>query len=107
VPAPGTTTGPVHVTTPGGTVDGPVFTVDPSPVPTIKSLSAKSATAGKTVGVSGTGFWGTSSVKVNGVDVQSFAVKNAKKLSFVVGGANTTGTISVTTPGARSSAPAP
>jgi hypothetical protein len=99
VPAPGTTTGPVHVTTPAGTVDGPLFTVDPSPVPTIKSFKPTSATAGKTVTVNGTGFWGTSSVKVNNVAVQSFTVKNAKKLSFVVGGANSTGTISVTTPG--------
>jgi hypothetical protein len=98
-PAVGTTTGPVHVTTAGGTADGPVFTVDPSPIPTITSFKPTATTVGKTVTVSGTGFWGTSLVTVNGVNVASFAIKNAKKLTFVVGGTNTTGTISITTPG--------
>jgi hypothetical protein len=95
----GTTTGAVHVTTPGGTADGPIFTVDPSPPPTIKSFKPTAVTAGATVTVKGTGFWGTSSVKVNGVDVQSFAIKSKSALTFVVAVANTTGQVSVTTPG--------
>jgi hypothetical protein len=99
VVAPGSTTGPVHVTTPVGHADGPSFTVDPSPVPTIKTFKPASVPAGATVTVTGTGFWGTSAVKVNGVDVQSFAVKSASRLSFVVGGGNTSGQVSVTTPG--------
>jgi len=97
--APGATTGPVHVTTPLGTVDGPTFTVDPSPVPTIKSFSPKKAHVGSKVNINGTGFWGASVVQVNGADVQSFTVKSAKQISFVVAGGNTTGQISVTAPG--------
>ena len=99
VVAPGSTTGPVHVTTPVGTVDGPTFTVDPSLPPTIKSFGPKNAHAGTKVSVSGTNFWGASVVQVNGVDVLSFQVKSATKISFVVAGGNTTGPISVTTPG--------
>jgi hypothetical protein len=99
VVAPGTTNGAVHVTTPSGTADGPAFTVDPSPVPTIKSFKPVSVHVGSTVTVNGTGFWGTSSVQVNGVNVQSFTVKSVSKLSFVVAAGNTTGQISVTTPG--------
>jgi hypothetical protein len=96
---PGATTGPVHVTTPVGVADGPTFTVDPSPLPTINSFSPKKAHIGSKVTINGTGFWGASVVQVNGVDVQSFTVKSAKKLSLVIAGGNTTGQISVTTPG--------
>ncbi len=97
-PAPGTTGGPVRVTTGHGVIDGPVFTVDPSPVPAIKSFTKKSA-VGKSVTVSGSGFWGTSAVKVNGVDVESFAVNSDTGLTFVVAVGNTSGQITVTTPG--------
>jgi hypothetical protein len=98
----GATTGQVHVTTPAGTADGPVFTVEVSPVPTLKlSKPIKPALAhvGSMVTLAGKGFWGTSAVKVNGVDVASFTVKSAAKLTFVVAGGNTTGQVSVTTPG--------
>jgi hypothetical protein len=98
-PGPGTASGPVGVDASRGTVTGPTYTIDPSPVPTIKSLSPKTAKAGKTVGVKGTGFWGTSSVQVNGVDVQSFTVKSDTNLKFVVAPGNTTGPVTVTTPG--------
>jgi hypothetical protein len=96
---PGAMTGPVHVTTPVGPVDSPTFTVDPSPVPTIKSFSPKKAHVGSKVNINGTGFWGASVVQVNGVDVQSFEVKSAKKIGLVVAGGTTTGQITVTTPG--------
>ena len=91
--AAGSTTGPVHVTTPVGPVAGPTFTVDPSPVPTIKSFGPKKAHVGSKVNLNGTGFWGASVVQVNGVDVQSFEVKSDKKIAFVVAGGNTTGLI--------------
>ena len=97
-PAPGTTGGPVRVTTGHGVIDGPVFTVDPSPMPAIRSFTKKSA-VGKSVAVSGSGFWGTSAVKVNGVDVESFAVNSDTRLTFVVAVGNTSGQITVTTPG--------
>jgi hypothetical protein len=99
VVAPGTTTGPVQVTTPVGPVSGPTFTVDPSPVPTIKSFSPKNTHVGKTVTLKGNGFWGASSVQVNGLDVASFTVKSETQVKFVVAGGNTTGTVSITTPG--------
>ena len=83
VPGAGATGGPTRVTTGHGVIDGPAFTVDPSPVPAIKSFTKKSA-AGKTVTVRGTGFWGASSVQVDGVDVESFVVKSDTKLTFVV-----------------------
>jgi IPT/TIG domain len=105
VPAPGTTGGPVRVTTGHGVIDGPVFTVDPSPVPAVKSFSPKSATAGKTVTVNGTGFWGASEVQVDGLDVESFAVKSDTKLAFVVAVGNTSGQVTVTTPGGAAVSP--
>jgi hypothetical protein len=97
-PALGTGSGLVRVTTGHGVIDGPAFTVDPSPAPAIKSFTKKSA-VGKTVTVNGSGFWGASSVQVGGVAVDSFTVGSATKLVFVVGAGNTSGTISVTTPG--------
>jgi hypothetical protein len=99
VVAAGTATGAVHVTTPAGTGDGPTFTVDPTPVPTIKSFSPKKTHIGKTVTVHGTGFWGTSAVKVNGVDATSFTVKSATQVKFVVSPGESTGTVAITTPG--------
>ena len=107
VVAAGSTTGPVHVTTPVGPVAGPTFTVDPSPVPTIKSFGPKKAHVGSKVNLSGTGFWGASVVQVNGVDVQSFEVKSATKIAFVVAGGNTTGLITVTTPGGPATSVSP
>lgn len=98
VPAPGASGGPVRVTTAHGVIDGPAFTLDPSPMPAIRSFTKKSA-VGKTVTVEGSGFWGASSVRVGGVDVVSFEVRSDRKLTFVVGAGNTSGQISVTTPG--------
>ena len=104
VPAPGATGGPTRVTTGHGVIDGPAFTVDPSPVPAIKSFTKKSA-AGKNVTVGGSGFWGASSVQVGGVDVESFVVKSDTKLTFVVAAGNTSGPISVNTPGGTAVSP--
>jgi IPT/TIG domain len=104
--APGATSGPVRVTTGHGVIDGPDFTVDPSPLPAITSFTKKSA-AGKTVTVNGSGFWGASSVQVGGVDVESFAVRSETKLTFVVAAGNTTGQIAVTTPGGTAVSAAP
>jgi len=107
VPAAGTTTGQIHVDSGLGPVTGPTFTIDPSPVPTIKSFKPTSTTAGATVSISGSGFYGASSVKVNGVNVQSFSVVSNAKLSFVVAAGNTTGTVSVTTPGGTATSSTP
>ena len=96
----GTTSGAVHVTTPGGNANGPpVFTVDPSPVPTIKSFKPTSGHVGATVTISGTGFYGTSSVTINGTGCGSVVILASNKLTCVVGGGTTTGMITVTTPG--------
>jgi len=99
VPAPGTTTGPVQVTTSLAVADGPTFTVDPSPAPQVKSFKPAGTTVGGTVTLMGSNLWGTSAVKVNGVDAQSFTVTDAKKLTFVVAAGTTSGTVLVTTPG--------
>jgi hypothetical protein len=99
VPDVGTATGPVHVSTAMGKVDGPTFTVDPSPAPIIRSFSPKSTSGVKTVTVSGKGLWGASSVEIGGVAAQSFTVKSATKLTFVVAGGAASGTVAVTTPG--------
>jgi len=105
VPAPGTTGGPVRVTTGHGVIAGPAFTVDASPQPTVKSFSPKSTAVGKTVTVSGSGFWGASAVQVSGVDVQSFTIKSNTKLTFVVAAGNTSGQVTVTTPGGTGVSP--
>jgi hypothetical protein len=99
VVAPGTTSGPVYVTTGTGTAQGPPLIVDPSPVPTITSFGPKKAKVGKRVTVKGTGFWGTSAVRINGADVASFTVKSATRLTLVVAAGNSTGAISLATPG--------
>ena len=95
----GTSSGPVHVTTIGGSTAGPTFTLDPSPQPTVKSFKPTSAHVGDTITISGKYFYGTSAVKVNGVNFQSFVIVSSTKITAVVAGGNTTGTISVTTPG--------
>ncbi len=63
-----------------------MFTVDPSPVPTIKSFKPTSGHVGATVTISGTGFYGTSSVTINGTACGSVVILASTKLTCVVGG---------------------
>jgi hypothetical protein len=95
----GATTGPITVTTSGGSAQSTTaFTVptgQPS-APTVSSFSPSSGARGTTVTVTGTGFSGTSAVTFNGV-AASFAVNSSTQLQAVVPANATTGKIAVTT----------
>src|SRR5207237_4580545 len=92
----GATTGPISVTTPGGTAtSASAFTVSP---PAITSFTPTSGPVGTSVTISGTNFTGTMAVAFNGVSA-SFTVNSATSMQATVPSGATTGTISVTTPG--------
>lgn len=96
VPA-GATSGPLSVTTPGGTgtsVDS--FTVIPG-APTIDGFSPASGSAGTPVTVDGTDLLGATSVKFNGTSA-TFTVVNNTRITTTVPVGATTGPLSVTTP---------
>jgi hypothetical protein len=95
---PGATTGPISVTTAGGTANSANnFTVTASP-PTITSFAPASGPVGTSVQITGTAFSGASSVTFNGVNA-SFSVTSATMIQATVPSGATTGPISVTTPG--------
>src|SRR2546426_4135575 len=96
VPA-GATTGPLSVTTPGGTATNTTnFTVVPAP--TITSFTPTSGPVGTNVTISGTNFTGATAVRFNGVSA-TFTVNSATAIQATVPAGATTGSISVTTPG--------
>jgi len=96
VPA-GATTGPVSVTTPGGTAtSGSNFTVVSAP--TITSFTPTSGPLGTNVTISGTNFSGATAVTFNGVSA-AFTVNSATAIQATVPAGATTGPLSVTTPG--------
>jgi hypothetical protein len=96
VPA-GATTGPLSVTTPGGTANSAnAFTVL-SP-PTIASLAPASAPVGAAVTISGTNLTGTTAVAFNGVSA-GFTVSSDSAIQTAVPAGATTGPVSVTTAG--------
>jgi IPT/TIG domain-containing protein/List-Bact-rpt repeat protein len=100
VPA-GATTGPISVTTPGGTAtSASTFTVtaSPPPPPTITSFTPTSGPVGTGVTISGTNFTGATAVSFNGVSA-SFTVSSATAIAATVPSGATSGPISVTTPG--------
>ena len=98
VPA-GATSGPISVTTPGGTAtSGGLFTVTPSP-PTITSFTPTSGPVGTSVSIAGTDFTGASSVTFNGA-AASYTVNSPTSITAHVPSGATTGPISVTTPNA-------
>jgi hypothetical protein len=94
--AAGTTTGPVSVTTPGGTVtSASTFVV----APTIASFTPASGPAGTAVTISGTNFTGATAVRFNGLSAASFTVTSATSIQATVPAGAATGPLSVTTPG--------
>ncbi|OLC49269.1 MAG: hypothetical protein AUH82_00960 [Chloroflexi bacterium 13_1_40CM_4_65_13] len=96
VPA-GAATGPLSVTTPGGTATSAnTFTVL-SP-PTIASLSPASGPVGTAVTISGTNLIGTTAVAFNGVSA-GFTVSSDTAVQTAVPAGATTGPVSVTTAG--------
>jgi len=96
VPA-GAKSGPLSVTTPGGTAtSSSAFTVV-SP-PTITGFAPTTGPVGTTVTISGTNFSGATSVTFNAVSA-SFTVTSAAEIQATVPAGATTGPLSVTTPG--------
>ena len=96
VPA-GATTGPLSVTTPGGTATSAnAFTVL-SP-PTIASLAPASGAVGTAVTINGTNLTGTTAVAFNGVSA-GFTVSSDTAIQTAVPAGATTGPVSVTTAG--------
>jgi subtilisin-like proprotein convertase family protein len=92
----GVTTGPISLTTPGGTATSATnFTV----TPTITSFSPTSGKVGDAVVITGTNLTGTSAVRFNGTSATTFAVNSATQVTATVPAGAGTGPISLTTPG--------
>jgi hypothetical protein len=96
VPA-NTTTGPINVTTPGGTAASATFTVIPAP--TISSINPTAGGVGTSVVITGTGFTGTTQVDFNGIPDPGFVADSDTQITAAVPAGATTGPINVTTPG--------
>jgi IPT/TIG domain len=91
----GAITGPIAVTTPGGTATSSTnFTV----APRISSFSPTSGPEGTSVTITGTNFTGTTSVKFNGTNA-TFTVNRNTQITATVPAGAMTGPITVTTPG--------
>ena len=97
----GATTGPIAVTTAGGTgTSGTSFTVTTIPppgAPTISSFTPTSGPVGTTVSITGTHFTGATSVTFNGVAATPFSVSSATSITAKVPSGASTGPIAVTT----------
>src|SRR5438093_1731781 len=92
------TTGPVSVTTAGGTAtSASSFTVVPAP--TISSFTPTSGPVGTSVTITGTNFTGATAVTFNGVSATTFTVTSATAIQATVPTGATTGPVSVTTAG--------
>src|SRR6267143_833111 len=94
VPA-GATTGPLSVTTPGGSAPSSSSVPVVSP-PTIASFAPTSGVVGTSVTINGTNFTGTSAVAFNAVSA-TFTVSSATAIQATVPAGATTGRVSVTT----------
>ena len=91
----GATSGPIGVTTPGGTANS---TGNFLVTPTITDFGPASGPVGTSVQINGTSFDGASTVRFNGVSA-NFTVTSSTTIQATVPAAATTGAISVTTPG--------
>jgi lysophospholipase L1-like esterase len=96
-------TGPIYVYTPGGTaVSSTSFTVDPPPVPVIKSISPTSGSAGSTLTITGTGLEFGSEVEFGGGVYQPyyyFFSDTAKTITLPVPDGISAGPVTVYTNG--------
>lgn len=95
VPA-GVTSGPITVTTPGGSVTSSGLFYAP---PTITSFTPTHGSPGTNVTIFGVNFTNATEVLFNGVAAASFVVANNTMLTAVVPNSATTGLITVGTPG--------
>jgi len=97
--ASGSTTGPIAVTTAGGTATSATnFTVI-IPAPTITSFNPTSGPVGTGVVITGTNFTGATAVAFNGKAASVFTVNTATQITATVASGSTTGKITVTTAG--------
>jgi hypothetical protein len=97
VPA-GATTGPIKVTTPGGTATSATnFTVTAAGF-SIASFNPPSGVIGTSVVITGAGFTGANAVRFHGT-MATFTVNTATQITAVVPAGATTGPISVKKPG--------
>ena len=94
----GATTGPIGVTTPGGTAASPSNFTVLSTAPTITSFVPISGPVGTTVVITGTNLTGATGVTFRRTAATSFEVNSATQITAVVPVGATSGTISVTTP---------
>jgi len=94
----GATSGPIRVTTPGGTATSASGFVVTASAPTITSFSPASGPVGTTVTISGTNFSGATAVRFNGVSA-SFTAGSATSITATVPSGATSGPISVATSG--------
>jgi hypothetical protein len=94
----GATTGPIAVTSPGGSgTSSDSFTVTPPP-PFVTSFAPTSAPVGTSVDIHGYNFTGASSVSFNGT-AAAFTVDSDTEIHATVPAGASTGTIVITTPG--------
>ncbi len=106
VPA-GSASGPIAVTTPGGTAtSSAAFTsLGVPPAPVVTTFSPAAACVGTTVTVEGSGLDTTTSVTFGGISA-TFTVQSATRLSAVVPAGAASGTLRVVTAGGSAEAPA-
>ena len=102
VVAAGGSTGPVSLTTPGGTVNFGTFTFL-SP-PTITGFSPTTAGPGATITIMGTNLTGPTAASFGGTAAMSFLGGTPTSMTAVVG-AGATGNISITTPSGTAISP--
>jgi hypothetical protein len=102
----GATSGPVTVTTAGGTATSPSsFTVTGSTsAPTISSFAPTSGPVGTSVTISGTNFTGASAVAFNGSSA-AFTVTSSTQITATVPSGATSGPVTVTAAGGTATSP--
>ena len=92
----GATTGPLSVTSPGGTATSSgTFTVTATPVPTLVTFLPASGPVGATVSLTGTGFWGVTAVTF-GATAATFTIQSDTQIQATVPPGAATATIHVT-----------
>jgi hypothetical protein len=95
--AAGTTTGPITITAPTGSVTSAAsFVVGPPP--TITSFSPAAGPVGSSVVITGTGFTGATQVAFNGTVAPTFTVNSPTQITATVPPDATSGPVAVTTP---------
>ncbi|MGV9005029.1 LamG-like jellyroll fold domain-containing protein [Flavobacterium sp.] len=92
------TSGPVIISTPGGTATSATLTITTQAMPVITSFSPTSASTGQVVTITGTALSNASVVTFGGVNCLTYTVNSDTTITAVVG-YGSSGVVSVTTPG--------